>query len=58
MQPLADIIGDGLDLTGIRAGAQDEIIGEGRNLAQVKHANVFGLLGFSGSNRGEPERIT
>lgn len=51
---LADFLADGLDLPGIRPGADYEEISERGNLAQVENAYIVGLLGFGCADRGEP----
>jgi hypothetical protein len=50
----ADFIGDGLDLAGVGAGADDEIIGEGGDTGEVEDEDVGGLLFTGGADGGEP----
>jgi hypothetical protein len=52
----ADVVGDGLDLPGIGAGTDDEIIGERGDGGEVQDADVGGFLGFGGADGGEPVR--
>jgi len=50
-----DLIGDGLNLAGIAAAANQEKIREGGNLANVECNDVAGLLGVGGSDGGQPQ---
>ena len=52
----ADFIGDGLDLAGIGAGADDEEIGEGSDAGEVENLDIGGFLRFGGADGGEPGR--
>ena len=56
LQGLPDLFADGLDLFGIAAGTNHEEVGKRCDFAQIKHANVEGLLSFGGSDGGEPGR--
>jgi hypothetical protein len=51
-----DLFADGLDLLRIRAAADYEKIGEGRDFAQVEHSNVDRFLRFGGPDGSEPGR--
>ena len=52
-----DLIGDGLHLPLVVAGADDEIIGKGGDAAQVQNDQVFGLFVFGRADRCEPARL-
>jgi hypothetical protein len=52
----SDLFGDGLDLLGIRARADDKEVSEGGDVAQIEHADVESLFGFGGAYCGEPRR--
>lgn len=54
LELFADLIGDGLPLAWIRRRADHEIIGEGRNLAQIEHQEIFGFFGFGGARGNQP----
>jgi hypothetical protein len=56
LQLRADLFRDGLNLAGIAAGADDEKIGERGDLAEVKNADVGGLLRFGRAYGREPGR--
>lgn len=43
-----DLVGDGLDLTGVRAAANHEIVGERGHFAQVEYGDIASLFGFGG----------
>src|SRR5580700_7652202 len=40
VQLAADLFGDGLNLSGIRTGADYKKVGEGSDVAQIQHANI------------------
>jgi hypothetical protein len=50
----ADLVADGLNLTRVAAGADDEVVGKRGDLAQVENGDVRGFFGFGGADRGEP----
>jgi hypothetical protein len=49
-----DLVGDGLNLAGIGAAQDYEVVGEGRDFPQIQHPNVAGLFFFRGSHRFQP----
>jgi hypothetical protein len=51
---LPDSVADGLDLTGIRSVADDETVGEGRDLAEVQNANILSFLRCRCVSSGDP----
>jgi hypothetical protein len=52
----ADFIGDGLDLAGIGAGADDEEIGERCDAGEIEDQDFGGLFRFGRADGGEPGR--
>jgi len=56
VQLAADLFGDGLNLSGIRTGADYKKVGEGSDVAQIQHANICRFLRFSSAGRGNPGR--
>jgi hypothetical protein len=44
----------GLVLSGIRSGADDEVVGEAGDLSKVENYNVRSLLGLGGAYGGKP----
>lgn len=50
-----DLVADGLDLACVRAGGDDEVVGEGGGVPDVQYCNVTSLLRFSGLYRGQPD---
>ena len=57
LQLQGDFIGDGLDLAGIGAGANDEKICERRDLCKVQYFYLGGFFRFGGAHRSEPVRL-
>jgi hypothetical protein len=54
---LTDSVADGLNLTGIRSVADDETVGEGRDLAEVQNANVLSFLRCRRVGSGDPSLL-
>jgi len=52
----ADLFGDGLNLSGIAPGCDDEEIRERGDFAQIKHSNVGSFLRFGSAGGNEPRR--
>ena len=52
-----DLIGDGLVLARIGAGTDHEVVGEGGDFSEVKHADAGCLFFLRGPNRGQPVRF-
>jgi len=48
--------GDGLDLTRIGAGAENEVVGEGGDAGKVEDLDIGGFLGFGCADGDEPGR--
>ena len=58
LQGEADLIGDGLDLFRIGAGANDEVVGEGGNPGQIQDVNVGGFFRLGRADCNQPRRFS
>jgi hypothetical protein len=54
LQTQPDLVGDGLVLTRVRSGADDEIIGERSDPGEIQNRDVSGFFILSGADSGEP----
>jgi hypothetical protein len=56
-QPLGDFVRNRLNLPRVRARADDKVIGERGDSAQIEDFDVLRFAGIGGANRGEPCRL-
>jgi hypothetical protein len=56
-QAQLDFIGDGLDLAGVGAAAQQEVVGEGSNFAEVQDLNLASLFTIGRPRGNLPRRL-
>ncbi len=57
LKPKADLVGDGLILADVRPRANDKVIGERSNSAQVENFDVGGFLILRGADGCKPSRL-